>query len=410
MNFSKRLQEFIKLEAGSGVVLLFVLAIALIIANSPLYSYYLAFIDLPIQIRVGTFNLEKSALLWVNEFLMAIFFMLLALEIKREIAEGELSNRSQLSLPVIAAVGGIAIPGLIYYVFNYGNSVTVLGWPIPTTTDIAFVLCVVALLGDRVPTNLKVFVVALSIVDDILAIIIIGAIYTSSLSIAALGLATAGILTLILLNRLGVKRVAPYMLIGIFIWVGVLESKIHATIAGVIIGMLIPLRTKDGTSYSPLRRLERMLHPWVAYFILPTFVFFNGGIPFKGFTISGLFLPVPLGIMLGLFVGKSIGVFTVSWLVIKSGLARLPSGSNWPQLFAVSTLTGIGFTMSLFLSALAFNGTLYEDTSRQGVIVGSILSTILGVSIFIIVGKKRRTKNHNHSAITEVPTKAESQS
>lgn len=407
MNFSRRLQEFIKLEAAGGITLLLILVIALIIANSPLLSYYLMLIDLPIQIKVGAYNLEKPALLWVNEFLMAVFFMLLALEIKREVFEGELSNRARLSLPIIAATGGIAIPGLIYYSLNYNDPAASIGWPIPTTTDIAFTLAVVSLLGNRVPTNLKIFIVALSIVDDILAIVIISTFYTASLSVTALILALAGVLILTLLNRLGVKRVAPYMLIGLLIWVCVLESKVHATIAGVIIGLLIPLHSKDGTTYSPVRRLERMLHPWVAYFILPTFVFFNGGIPFTNFSLTHMLSPVPLGIASGLFIGKSFGVFLVAWIAVKTGFAKLPQGSNWVQLLAISALTGIGFTMSLFLSALAFNGTVFEDLSRQGVILGSLLSAGFGITLFMLYGNK---KNNNGQLTTTAATAPADQS
>lgn len=389
MNLTKRFQAFIKLEASGGIVLFGVLILTLIIANSALYPYYQKLIELPIQIRFGQLNLEKSALLWVNEFLMAIFFMLLALEIKREILEGELSSKSQLSLPLIGAVGGVTIPALIYLAFNHSNPLAAVGWPVPTTTDVAFTLGVVSLLGKRVPLNLKIFVVALSIVDDILAVGIIAIFYTGSLSLAALSLAAVGLLALILLNRLGIKRIAPYMLIGLLIWVCVLESKIHATLAGVAIGLVIPLYSRDGTKYSPLRRLELMLHPWVAFFILPIFVVFNGGIPFTDFTLDSLLSPVPMGIAWGLFLGKSCGVFAIVWLSVKVGLARLPSGCNWRQLFGVSALTGIGFTMSLFLSALAFSDTPFENVARQGVMLGSLFSTLLGVIVLSWLSKSR---------------------
>jgi Na+:H+ antiporter, NhaA family len=384
--FTRQIQDFLKVEALGGVALFIMLILALLIANSQLSPLYQAIVDLPIQVRVGTFNLEKPAFLWVNDGLMAIFFMLLALEIKREVLEGDLSDSSQMALPVIAAIGGIAIPALIYLAFNHQGA-TMVGWPIPTMTDIAFTLGVIALLGPRVPPNLKVFVVALSIVDDILAIGIIAIFYTGHLSYLALFFAFLGILVLILFNYLGVKRIAPYLLIGIVIWICVLQSKVHATLAGVLIGLLIPLRTSDSaknTGYSPLRRLEHMLHPWVAFFILPVFVFFNGGISFENFAWKSLLHPVPMGIALGLFLGKSLGIFSISWLAIKSGFAKLPGGSNWRQLYGVAVLSGIGFTMSLFLSALAFSGSEFEELARKGVLFGSLLSVVVGVSILLI--------------------------
>ncbi|NKB46495.1 MAG: Na+/H+ antiporter NhaA [Legionellales bacterium] len=398
---TKRIQNFFKVEALSGIVLFIVLLLALFIANSQLLPLYQSLVELPIQVRIGSFNLEKPAFLWVNDGLMAIFFMLLAMEIKREVLEGDLSDASQMALPIIAAIGGIAIPALIYVALNYQGELTIIGWPIPTMTDIAFTLGVIALLGSRVPPNLKVFVVALSIVDDILAIGIIAIFYTGQLSYLALLFALIGILTLIAFNFLGIKRIAPYLLLGIVIWVCVLQSKVHATLAGVIIGLLIPLHTKEAgstTSYSPLRRLEHMLHPWVAFFILPIFVFFNGGISFENFSWSSLLHPVPIGIAMGLFLGKSVGIFSISWLVIKLGFAKLPSGSNWWQFYGVSTLTGIGFTMSLFLSALAFSGTEYEDLARKGVLFGSLLSMAWGV---LIIWFSNHAPTHPHSIFSK---------
>lgn len=394
MKLSKRIQTFIKLEASGGIVLFGVLIVVLLVANSNLYPSYQQLIELPIQIRIGNINLEKPAILWVNEFLMAIFFMLLALEIKREMLEGELSSASQLSLPLIGAVGGVAVPALIYVALNHGKGDAMLGWPIPTTTDVAFTLGIVSLMSKRVPLSLKIFVVALSIVDDILAIGIIAVFYTGDLSWSALSYAVIGILGLVLLNRFGVKRIAPYMLLGLLIWVCVLESKIHATVAGVAIGLIIPLYAKDGTKYSPLRRLEMMLHPWVAFLILPIFVIFNGGIPFNEFSAETFFTSVPLGIALGLFLGKSLGVFSIVWLAIKLNFAKLPAGSNWRQLLGVASLTGIGFTMSLFLSALAFNETPYENLARQGVLIGSLFSVLLGVGM-IYLGKPHVDNGNN---------------
>ncbi len=394
MNLNKRIQAFIKLEASGGIVLFCVLILVLLVANSNLYPSYQQLIEVPIQIRIGQLNIEKPAILWVNELLMAIFFMLLALEIKREMLEGELSSPSQLSLPFIGAVGGIGAPALIYIALNHGGGDATLGWPIPTTTDIAFTLGIVSLMSKRVPLSLKVFVIALSIVDDILAIGIISIFYTGTLSLTALKLATYCVVAWILLNQFGVKRITPYMLIGLAIWVCVLESKIHATIAGVAIGLLIPLYSKSGSSYSPLRRLELMLHPWVAFLILPIFVIFNGGISFREFSFETFFSSVPLGIALGLFLGKSLGVFSIVWLAIKLNCASMPAGSNWRQLFAVASLTGIGFTMSLFLSALAFNETPYENLARQGVLIGSLLSLLLGVGM-LYLGQPHVNNNNN---------------
>ena len=331
---SRQIEKFMRLEAASGVLLFGVLIIALVIANSPLNHIYQQIIDLPIQIRIGELDLAKPLLLWVNEALMALFFMLLAMEIKREAVDGELSEITKITLPVVAAIGGIVIPALFYYAFNHHDKALAAGWPIPTTTDIAFVVGLIALLGKRVPSSLKIFVVALSIVDDIIAIVIIALIFTNKLSYFALLGALAGIVLLVIFNLSNVKRLAPYMLVGIIIWVCVLKSNVHATLAGVIVGFAIPLNTNDNTEHSPLRHLEHILHPWVAFAILPLFVFVNGGVPFVGTSISALFSSVPLGIASGLFLGKTIGVFLLVWLMVISGLSVKPSNSNWLQVLA----------------------------------------------------------------------------
>lgn len=378
---SQRIQKFISLEATGGVLLFIALFVALIIANSPLANAYQSLIDTPIHIGFGDFRLAKPAILWVNEGLMAIFFMLLALEIKREFMEGELSHISQLTLPFAGAVGGIGLPVIIFILVNHGSVLAMRGWPIPTTTDVAFMLGVVALLGKRVPSSLKVMLVALSIVDDIVAIIIIAVSYSHSLSWIAFSIGLAGIIILIVLNLCNVTRIAPYMIVGIIIWVAVLKSGIHATLAGVAIGLLMPMHDKHDHGISPISTLERLLHPWVAYGVLPIFVLFNGGVPFAGFSWSQLLEPLPLGIALGLCVGKSIGVFVCCWVMLKSRLAVLPSGSNYRQLLGVSALTGIGFTMSLFLATLAFANTQYENLSRQGVLMGSLIACIIGICV-----------------------------
>lgn len=380
---SERIQKFINLEATGGIFLLFTLFIALIIANSPLDKSYQQFLDTNIHLGFGQYQLAKPAILWVNEGLMAIFFMLLSLEIKREFLEGDLSHMKQVTLPFAGAIGGIGLPILIFVAFNHGHPFEMRGWPIPTTTDVAFMLGIVSLLGKRVPPSLKVTLVALSIVDDIVAIVIIAVSYSDSLSWLSLVVSLGGVLLLILLNWMRVMRVAPYMLAGIIIWVAVLKSGIHATLAGVVIGLLMPLKNPNNPGDSPLRRLERQLHPWVAYGVLPIFVLFNGAVPFVGFHMAEFAKPLALGISLGLFVGKSVGVFCCCWLAIKLGIGQLPENSNYRQLLGVSVLTGIGFTMSLFLATLAFANTEYENLSRQAVLLGSLCACVLGVCLLL---------------------------
>lgn len=381
---SAAFERFIRLEASGGILLLIALVVALIIANTHFSYLYQAFINLPGIVKIGDLSIEKPLLLWVNDGWMAIFFLLLALEVKREIIDGELSEPEMLILPMIAAVGGILVPALIYVLINWGGDpLTSKGWPIPTTTDVAFVLGIVAVLGKLVPKGLKVFLVTLSIVDDILAIIIIALFYTTKLSMISASLAILGIIALFILNRARVKSLIPYVITGIFIWVCVLKSGIHATLAGVVLGLFIPYE-KDKDGISPLKSLERALHPWVAFFILPAFVFVNGGISFHGYTLHSLISAVPLGIAMGLFLGKMVGVFTFAGFVIKMGWARLPAGSNWLQLLATAVLTGVGFTMSLFLSSLAFFGTPYENLARNGIVFGSLISIIVAVTLFKI--------------------------
>lgn len=378
---SRAVQRFIQTEAVGGAILLLVLFVVLCIANSPLNNYYQALIDTPIHIGIGHLKIAKPAILWVNEGLMAIFFMLLALEIKREMLEGELSNIAQLALPLVGAFGGIVTPIIIFVCMNHGGP-TIAGWPIATTTDVAFMLGIVALLGKRVPNSLKVILVALSIVDDIVAIIIIAVSYSDSLSLFLAGIACVALLGMVLLNLFKVMRVTPYMLLGLVVWVCVLQSGIHATLAGVVLGLIIPLRQSSGVeTEAPLRRLERRLHPWVIFLVLPLFVLFNGGVSFTGLHWADLLKPLPLGIILGLFVGKSCGVFGCCWLMLKTKLAQLPHDVGLRQLLGVSALTGIGFTMSLFLATLAFSNTPYENISRQGVLLGSLLSCLLGVFV-----------------------------
>ncbi len=386
----KPIKEFLKLEAASGIILLGMLVLALIIANSPLYTFYEHFLDLPIQVRVGQIDINKPIQLWINDGLMAIFFMLLSLEIKRELFEGELSSASQIILPLFAAVGGIAVPVAVFFALAHGQSLDVLrGWAIPTTTDIALALGVIALLGKRVPAGLKVFLVALSIVDDIFAIVLIAVFYSSNLSYLALAFAGMGVAVLAIMNFYQVSRIAAYIMVGVFIWVAVLKSGVHATLAGTIVGLFIPIKLKS-TKFSPAKHLEHVLHPWIAFAIMPLFVFVNAGVPLFNTNLTDLLMPLPMGIIFGLFVGKQLGVFAFSWLAIRCRFSKLPTGSSMIQLYGLACITGIGFTMSLFISSLAYTNTPFDIISRQAVLLGSLFSGVLGVLVFIFFSKKKK--------------------
>lgn len=357
---------------------------ALVCANVPgLSRAYQFLLDVPIEVRLGSLALEKNFLLVVNDGLMAIFFLLVALEIKREIMEGELSDRRQVALPVIAALGGIAVPAVIYIAFTHADPIARGGWAIPAATDIAFSLGVLALLGSRVPLALKVFLTAVAIIDDLAAILIIALFYTEQLSMTALGYGAFGLVMLVALNRLRVMRLGAYALVGTFIWVCVLKSGIHATLAGVALGLAIPLRSTDDPGRSPLRHLEHALHPWVAYVILPLFAFVNSGVSFGGIGGDVWLGPVTLGIGLGLVVGKTAGVFGFSALAVMAGVARVPGDVRWPAFLGISVLTGIGFTMSLFIGTLAFEGQpgSYAVATRLGVFGGSIVAALLGLGV-----------------------------
>lgn len=376
------IERFISLEAFSGLLLILALLLALIIDNSGLVHFYESIVNMKVAVQVGILTINKPLVLWLNDGLMAIFFMLLALEMKREILGGELSSLKQIRLPFLGAIGGIIVPALIYWAFNHHTADTLRGWPIPITTDIAFVLGVIALLGKAVPPSLRVMMVALSIVDDVLAIAIIAIVYTGNLSSLSLIIGSMAIILLFVLNRCNVDALTPYMLLGIVIWVAVLKSGIHATLAGVIVGLFIPNTSTNKPGYSPLITLEHALHPWVAYLILPLFVFCNGGLPFGGFGWQQLTHPVTLGIIFGLVAGKCIGVFGCSALCIKFGWSNMPRGANYLHLLALAALTGIGFTMSLFLSSLAFTGSPYEDLAKQSILIASLISCVLAVGLF----------------------------
>lgn len=370
------IQEFLRLEASGGIILVAVAALALILDNSALAPLYDRLLDLPFTIGLGDAALSKPLILWINDGLMAIFFLLVGLEIKREILDGELSSPSQIALPAAAALCGMAAPALVYVAFNAGDPTALRGWAVPAATDIAFALGVLALLGSRVPASLKILLMAIAVLDDLGAIVIIAIFYTEQLSPLALGLAGLAIVALVALNRLGVRRLAPYMLVGIFLWVCVLKSGVHATLAGVTVALAIPARA-DGHGRSPLQHLEHALHPWVAYAILPIFAFANAGVSLAGISLASFAQPVALGIAAGLFIGKQVGIFVGVGLMVLLKLARMPAEATWPMIYGVAVLCGIGFTMSLFIGTLAFDEGFAAQV-RLGVLSGSILSALLG--------------------------------
>ncbi len=377
----KIINEFIQKESASGILLIFATILALILSNTFMSSLYESFLHIPVEIRIGSLHLDKSLYHWVNDGLMAIFFLLIGLEVKREILEGHLSSLSQIALPGIAAVGGMVVPAAIYLIFNQDNPIAVNGWAIPTATDIAFALGILSLLGKRVPVSLKIFLMALAIIDDLGAIVIIAIFYTTDLSTLSITVAFISLAVLIVLNMFSVTKKAAYFIVGTILWVSVLKSGVHATLAGVALAFTIPLNAKDENKQpiSPLKEIEHNLHFWVAFFILPLFAFVNAGVNITEISLNQMSGSVPLGIMLGLFIGKQIGVFGFSWIAIKLKLAKLPESSNWMQLYGVSVLTGIGFTMSLFIASLAFDdASLFQYTDKLAILVGSFLSGIVG--------------------------------
>ncbi|MEE8272497.1 MAG: Na+/H+ antiporter NhaA [Alphaproteobacteria bacterium] len=371
-------REFLRLEAAGGIILVMAAVLALIIANTPLAWLYDGLLDTPVVVQVGALVLAKPLLLWINDGLMAVFFFLVGLEIKREVLEGELSSLAQSALPGVAAVGGMVVPALIYVALNLGNAETLDGWAIPTATDIAFALGVLSLIGSRAPAALKVFLLALAIMDDLGAIVVIALFYTADLSLVSLGLAALGLAALVALNRLGVTRIAAYIIVGVIVWVCVLKSGVHATLAGVAVAFCIPIGGRSAHDPSPLKHLEHVLHPWVAFAILPVFAFANAGVSLGGLSVDRLLQPVPLGIAAGLFIGKQIGVLGSSYAAIRLGWCRLPDGANWLHMYGVALLTGIGFTMSLFIGTLAFDGPDHSAGLRVGVLGGSLLSAVGG--------------------------------
>jgi NhaA family Na+:H+ antiporter len=378
--------EFVHHEASGGIMLLFAAVLALVLANSSLAALYGALLDTPVTIRVGALGVDKNLLHWINDGLMAIFFFHVGLEIKRELIEGELSTLKQAALPAIGALGGMVVPALIYYAINRDDPSALAGWAIPTATDIAFAVGVLALVGSRIPPSLKIFLLALAIIDDLGAILIIAIFYTTNLSLTALSLAAVGVVALAVLNSRGVTRTAAYVLVGIFVWLCVLKSGVHATLAGVITAFAIPLTplAGEGRSSKPeslASKLQESLHPWVNFGVLPAFAFANAGVSLAGLTFDKLMSPIPLGIALGLLVGKTVGVFSFTWLAIVLGAGSRPEGSSWPQVLGVAVLAGIGFTMSLFIGMLAFPGPEKAADIRIGVLAGSIVAALVGYLI-----------------------------
>ena len=383
------LRDFLKLETAGGVILVMAAVLALVVANSPLLVYYEALIDVPIEVRIGEYEIDKPLLLWVNDGLMALFFLLVGLELKREFLEGELSDASQIVLPAAGAVGGMFVPAAIYAWINLSDPVALQGWAIPAATDIAFALAILALLGKRVPLVLRMFLVSIAIFDDIGAIVIIALFYTSELSVLSFTVAALCLAVLFTLNRRGVLERVPYMLVGLVMWVAVLNSGVHATLAGILLAFFIPLRNSEHER-SPLHELEHDLHTAVAFAVLPVFAFVNAGISFTGVGLATFLHPVSLGVLLGLFVGKQIGVFVFCWLAVRLGLARLPEQLRWVHIYGCGMLCGVGFTMSLFIGSLAFENTgvnlLFDE--RLGILAGSGLSAVFGFLVLRLTLKE----------------------
>jgi Na+:H+ antiporter, NhaA family len=378
------LRGVLRHEAAGGIALFTAAVVALLLSNSPLTDAYNALLGIPISVRIGSVSIDKPLLLWINDGLMAIFFFLIGLELKREVLAGHLSSLRRATLPLFAAAGGMAVPAALYASINAGYPDGLRGWAIPAATDIAFAVGTLALLGSRVPASCKIFLLALAIADDLGAIIIIAMFYANDLSTAALGLAAIGGVVLIGLNRAGVRYFGPYIIVGIFMWACVLKSGVHATLAGVALALTIPLQ-QDGDNSSPptsmLERAEHALKPWVTFGIAPLFAFANAGVSLTGLKLQSALTPIPLGIAAGLFFGKQLGIFSAAWIAVKLDLAEMPQAANWRHIYGVAVLGGIGFTMSLFIGNLAFPDPSYAAAVRIGVLVGSAASALLGFAI-----------------------------
>lgn len=381
----RALADFLSLEAAGGVILVLAAVVAMLMANSSLDDVYEAFRDMPVSIRFGGLEIAKPLLLWINDGLMAVFFLLVSLEIKREVLSGQLSSRDQLMLPVVCAIAGVAAPALGYFALNHGDAEAMRGWAVPTATDIAFALGVLALLGSRVPLGMKLLLSTIAVVDDLIAIVIIALFYSHGLSWVALGWAGVAIAGMVVLNRLRVQRIAPYMLLGVVLWVSVLKSGVHATLAGVVTGLMIPHldprnEIDDATEHSPLEHVEHALHPWVAFGILPVFAFANAGLALGELKLAQLLDPIPAGIVLGLVLGKPIGIVGAALLMRATGLARFPDGMDLRAMLGLGLLCGIGFTMSLFIGSLAFSPSpLHYTESVIGILLASVVSAVIGL-------------------------------
>ncbi len=380
----QRIMNFLGQPAAGGIILLIMVVFAMTMANSPLAAAYQGLLDLPVQVRFGALDINKPLLLWVNDLLMAIFFLLIGLEVKRELMYGALSSWQQAALPSVAAIGGMILPAVLFLSIAGGDPIAANGWAIPAATDIAFALGILALVGSRVPASLKVFLLALAIIDDLLAIIIIALFYSGSLSMVSLAVAAAAIVMLFVLNRSNVRSLTPYMLVGVVLWVAVLKSGVHATLAGVVLAFFLPSDPRGGHD-CPSHNLEHTLHPWSTFFILPIFAFVNAGVDLSSVQMSDLSSPLPLGIIAGLFLGKPLGIMLFSFIAIKLNVARMPEGVNWIQMLGVGWLCGIGFTMAMFVASLAFQvgQAEYSDMARLGILIGSAVSAILGYFILM---------------------------
>ncbi len=380
-SIERRISLILASDAAPGVALIAAAMLALVVVNSGLADVYDDLLNTTGVWQFGAFAINKPLLLWINDGLMAIFFFFVGLEIKREVLEGRLSSLQRSTLPLVAAFGGVAVPALIYVVINLGDPVALEGWAIPAATDIAFALGVLALLGTRAPPALKVFLLAVAVIDDLIAIAIIAIFYTQDISSDALIAAGIGIAVLAAMNRLRIASLGPYILVGIVVWAAVLKSGVHATLAGVVIALLIPLRDPRDESRSPLHDIEHWLKPWVLFLVMPIFAFANAGVPLVGIEFSDLLAPVPLGIAAGLFLGKQLGIFGAAWIAIRLGVASMPEGLSWRHVYGVSLLAGVGFTMSLFIGTLAFSDPAQRDAVRIGVLLGSILSAVAGYAV-----------------------------
>tara|TARA_R110002124_G_scaffold287365_1_gene474085 strand:+ start:18300 stop:19493 length:1194 start_codon:yes stop_codon:yes gene_type:complete len=381
------LRKFIALPASPGILLCIAAVLAMFMENSPLFALYDAIKDTPVVLQIGAFAINKPLLLWINDGLMAVFFLLVGLEIKREILQGHLSKPSQFILPAIAAIGGVIAPAAIYAYINWSDPAALQGWAIPAATDIAFALGILMLLGTRIPTALKVTLVAIAIIDDLVAIVIIALFYSTDTSLLSLSLAGIGLALMAVMNWRGVTKLGPYVILGLFIWACVLKSGVHATLAGVAIGLLIPLRAKNEDGKSPLIVMEHFLHPWVSFAILPIFAFVNAGVSLAGLGLATFMQPITLGIMLGLFLGKQIGIMGITALAVALRICRLPEDVSWGQYYGMALLTGVGFTMSLFIGMLAFDHADNISAVRLGVLGGSLLSAIAGTAVLLISTK-----------------------